>query len=572
LAVAAPTEIITELSPSEWFIRNRNIAGFDNAARALYTAVRELIENGLDACEASRTLPEVIVALKREQQDKKDPTVYTLRVEDHGIGVAPDSVPTLFGRILTGTKMALKQHRGHFGLGGKMAFLYGQVTTQSPIKVITCRVNSRKVAAFSLKIDVQKNEPVILERKIIPISKFLEARKPTEPVKVDKRKQSKSSKKPSRKPSKKEDLWHGTVTELSLMGDWQRSKGKILEYFKRTAIIVPYANLTFETPDGEVHKYDRATKSLPDPPVEILPHPHGVDTETLAQMIKISNAKTLKEFLIKNFHRVGEKTAEDYLKFAELQPKKNPKKLAREEMVKLMESMEKYDKFLPPDPKCLSPIGEEILQTGIKKELSPNSVTAVTRSPSVYSGHAFVVEVGLAYGGQIPTGMNLYRFSNRIPLLYDEGSDVTSKVVRELDWRRYRISNEMPIAIFIHLCSTKIPYKTVGKEFIAEVDEIKREIDLGLKECARRLSIWLSKKERSEYVAKRMTLLKDFYTFIASTLEKSISRRVDINKLFENEKNHVAPVTVPAADRGEIFVNGKPTLQKIAATREEGKA
>jgi DNA topoisomerase-6 subunit B len=562
-----PTDQITQLSPSEWFMRNRNIAGFDNAARALYTALRELVENGLDACEASRTLPEVIVSLKREQEDKKDPTVYVLRVEDHGIGVAPDHVPTLFGKILTGTKMALKQHRGHFGLGGKMAFLYGQVTTQSPIKVTTCCVNSRKVAMFSLKIDIQKNEPQILERKVLPVSKFLQTQK-VSPVTTDDRKKKKGS---SKKTSKKEPLWHGTITELSLMGDWQRSKAKILEYFKRTAIIVPYANLTFETPDGEVFKYERATESLPEPPQEILPHPHGVDTETLAQMIRISRSTDMSDFLMENFHRVGEKTAEDFLKFAELNGKKNPKKLTREEMVKLMESMEKYDKFLPPDPKCLSPIGEEILETGIKKELSPSFVTAVTRSPSVYGGHAFIVEVGLAYGGQILPGMSIYRFSNRIPLLYDEGSDVTSKVVRELDWRRYHISQEIPIAIFIHLASTKIPYKTVGKEYIAEVDEIKREIELGLKECARRLSIWLSKKERSEYVAKRMTLLKDFYSFIASTLEKSISRKVDIGKLFDNNKNHATDKTRPEKEGGEPPVDEETVIEKVTTGTEEGR-
>ena len=70
--VATPAEQITELSPSEWLMRNRNIAGFDNAARALYTALRELVENGLDACEASKTLPDVSVTIRREQQDKKD--------------------------------------------------------------------------------------------------------------------------------------------------------------------------------------------------------------------------------------------------------------------------------------------------------------------------------------------------------------------------------------------------------------------------------------------------------------------------------------------------------------------
>jgi DNA topoisomerase-6 subunit B len=567
--VSTPAEQITELSPSEWFMRNRNIAGFDNAARALYTALRELVENGLDACEASKTLPDVSVTIRREQQEKKDPTVYTMRVEDHGVGVAPDSVPTLFGKILTGTKMELKQHRGHFGLGGKMAFLYAQVTTQSPIKVITCRINSRKVAMFTLKINIQKNEPSIIEKKIIPVAKFMESQEKQNATKPSQIKEKALKKKP-----KKEETWHGTIIELSLMGDWQRSKSKILEYFKRTAIIVPYANLTLETPDDETYHYKRATESMPEPPEEILPHPHGVDTETLARMMIVSRSTTLSDFLMENFHRVGQKTAEDFLRFAGLNGKKNPKKLSRDEIVKLMETMEKYDKFLPPDPKCLSPIGEDILVTGIKKELSPAFVTAVTRSPSVYSGHAFIVEVGLAYGGQITPGLNLYRFSNRIPLLYDEGSDVTSKVAKEIDWRRYHISPELPIAIFIHLASTKIPYKTVGKEYIAEVDEIKREIDLGLKECARRLSIWLSKRERSEYVAKRMTMLKDYYTFIASTLEKSLSRKVSVEKLFNNNNhnNKTDGVEVRPEEGGEPIVDSQTAIEKPATTSEKGSA
>jgi DNA topoisomerase-6 subunit B len=421
-----------------------------------------------------------------------------------------------------------------------------------------------------LKIDIQKNEPSIIDRKIIPVAKFMESQKKQEAAKADQIKK----KKPPKRLSKKEETWHGTIIELSIMGDWQRSKSKILEYFKRTAIIVPYANLTLDTPDGESYHYRRATESLPEPPEEILPHPHGVDTETLARMIIVSKSTTLSDFLTENFHRVGKKTAEDFLKFAELNGKKNPKKLSRDEIVKLMETMEKYDKFLPPDPKCLSPIGEEILVTGIKKELSPAFVTAVSRSPSVYSGHAFIVEVGLAYGGQITPGMNLYRFSNRIPLLYDEGSDVTSKVVKELDWRRYHISPELPIAIFIHLASTKIPYKTVGKEYIAEVDEIKREIDLGLKECARRLSIWLSKRERSEYVAKRMTMLKDYYAFIASTLEKSLSRKVNIDKLFNNNNhdNNATNAETTSEEGGEAVVDDQTFIEKLAATSEKGKA
>jgi DNA topoisomerase-6 subunit B len=39
----------SEISPSEFFYRNRDLAGFTNPARALYMAIRELVENSLDA-------------------------------------------------------------------------------------------------------------------------------------------------------------------------------------------------------------------------------------------------------------------------------------------------------------------------------------------------------------------------------------------------------------------------------------------------------------------------------------------------------------------------------------------
>ena len=40
--------------------------------------------------------------------------------------------------------------------------------------------------------------------------------------------------------------------------------------------------------------------------------------------------------------------------------------------------------------------------------------------------------MGIAYGGEIrPGGPHVYRYANRIPLLYDEGSDVVLKVVTE---------------------------------------------------------------------------------------------------------------------------------------------
>ena len=42
-------EKFNQISPSEFFYSNRDLAGFSNPTRSLYTAVREFVENGIPA-------------------------------------------------------------------------------------------------------------------------------------------------------------------------------------------------------------------------------------------------------------------------------------------------------------------------------------------------------------------------------------------------------------------------------------------------------------------------------------------------------------------------------------------
>ena len=51
-------------SPAEFFAANQNIAGFDNPGKALYTTVREFVENSLDAAETMGRLPCVQVTVE----------------------------------------------------------------------------------------------------------------------------------------------------------------------------------------------------------------------------------------------------------------------------------------------------------------------------------------------------------------------------------------------------------------------------------------------------------------------------------------------------------------------------
>jgi DNA topoisomerase VI subunit B len=498
-----------EISASDFFYRNRDIAGFTNSSRAIFAAIRELVENSLDAAESQKIPPDIYVRLSFEGEASKDTQVYKLRVEDNGCGIQPRFIPSAFGQVLFGSKYKLKQQRGTFGLGGKMAVLYGQITTHQPAYV-TSSTGAAKTYAFKLMMDIQRNRPIILDRKVL-INK---------------------------------DQWHGTIVEFTLEGDYLRAMPKILEYFKQTAMVNPYANLTFVDPKGRLYKFIRATTNMPDPPKETLPHPYGVDVELLQRLIQLTTCTNMADFLTHHFHRVGAITAQKFLEFSGLSPSKNPKKLGHEEIVRLMQNLKKFKDFLPPDASCLSPLGENLLKAGIMKELNPEYLVVHQRKPSTYAGHPFIVEMGIAYGGNVPKigRFVLYRFANKIPLLYDEASDVSFRVINSMNWRRYKVAMDMPIAIVVHICSTKVPYKTVGKEFIADRAEVRREVANELREVARQLGHFMSRREHVDKERKRLGIFSKYLPRIAefSAALAGKDKLPDIEKLLKSVQKYGA--------------------------------
>ncbi len=239
-----------------------------------------------------------------------------------------------------------------------------------------------------------------------------------------------------------------------------------------------------------------------------------------------------------HFPKVSESVSLRLLHAAGFIRTKDPRKLKPDEIVRLVRMMKRFKGFLPPDASCLSPLGEELLEAGILKELNPEYIVVHQRKPSTYSGHPFIVETAIAYGGNVPKkgDFALYRFANRIPLLYDETSDVSWKIIKSINWRRYKVTPDMPIAILVHLCSTKVPYKTVGKEFIADRPEVKREILNGLREVARQLQRFLSKREHVEKARRRLATISKYLPKIAeySTELAGKEEPPDIEKLLKS--------------------------------------
>ena len=262
------------------------------------------------------------------------------------------------------------------------------------------------------------------------------------------------------------------------------------------------------------------------------------ESQYYKQLTNTVQGEPLNTFLTKRFQRVGPTTAVKFAEFAGFKPEKRMGTMTNQELVNLSDSLQKYEDFLAPDPSCLAPLGETPLEKGIKKFFNPDFATVVQRPASAYSGFPFVVEMGIAYGGDIKTGgPHVYRYANRIPLLYDEGSDVVLKVVRDTDWGRYKVKGEPPFIIVSHICSTRIPYKTAGKENVADRQEIERELRLALQYLSRKLAAYMSKRGQAEMAKKRANLYAKYIPMIAEFCTELAGKKKEPNykKILEKQ-------------------------------------
>lgn len=491
-----------QLSPADFFYRNRELAGFDTPAKSLYTAFREIIENSFDGAEIGGINPDIVVAIKEKSED-----VYTIFISDNGIGIPGKKVPNALAKLLFGGKYVERQSRGHFGLGASMTVLYSQITTNLPTRILSCTRGSKVIHEYHLMIDIQKNEPIVRYHKEIPNKKN----------------------------------WHGVAVEVNIEGDYSRAHSRILDYIKATALVAPYATITFIDTYGILYRFEKVIDEVPKLGEAVLPHPRGIDTEKMLRLLRVARQRSMQKFLQANFQRVGEKTAESFLKYVKIKGDKDPSKLTHDEIVRMVQGMNNYEDFLSPETKCLSPIGEEVLIAGIKKELDPVFVSAVTRKPQAYSGHPFVVEVAFAYGGEHiekSSEPTLYRYANRIPLLYDQYADVSAKVIRNFNWRSYKVPDSAPLAIITHIASTKVPYRTAGKESIADREELEKEVRLAMQVCARKLRVYLSRIEREERQARRESIFDKYLPYIAQFATKLSGKKKvpDFDEIIKSKK------------------------------------
>ncbi len=479
-------EQMREVSVAEFFEKNRHLLGYENPTKSLITIVKEIVDNSLDACNEAEILPNIKVAVKEVGPDR-----FKIDAEDNGPGIVKDKIGLAFGKLLYGSKFhRLRQSRGTQGIGVSGAILYSQLTTGKPAKITSSTGGS--INHVELFIDVVKNQPKLI----------------------------------SHKEEKNPDKWRGVRIELEAEGRYIEGRQSVIEYLKQTAISNPYAQVIFDGPNGKV-KFERVIKELPRRPKEIKPHPYGVEVGILRRMLADTQTRNLIGFLTNEFSRVGRRSAEQICKLAKIDTKKKPQEISHEETERLHKAMQMV-KLVAPPTDCLAPLGDKLIVEGLKKEVKAEHFIAITRPPAVYRGNPFQIEVGLAYGGELPREQpaTLYRYANTVPLLYHQSDCATTEAVIDTDWRRYEFSQSAgqspfgPLVILIHFASVWVPYTSEGKQAIADYPEIIKEIKLALQEAGRILSIYVRQKNKRRNAQLRRELFEKYIPELAESLEK----------------------------------------------------
>lgn len=492
-----------EHSVAEFFKKNRQMLGLSGKIKALTTIIHEYVSNSLDACEEAKVFPEIEVRIS-ELGDE----YYEVRISDNGPGLAKETVGKALGQLLAGTKFhRLIQQRGQQGIGAAGCTMLSLMTTGKPIQV----VSGTAKGAFSceMTIDPKANQPKIITMENLNKSfKGLAIKAKFKDIK------------------------------------YQKSEQGPYEYLRRTAIANPHASITLIEPDGTKTTFKKTSKSIPARPVATAPHPKGVTVDELLEMAKHTSSRKTASFLKSEFDRMGDKALDDIAKKVSFDLNKDPAKLAWDEAEEIIKCFKTLS-FIAPRTDILRPIGEDQIKTSLETIVKPEFLSVVERKPAVYHGYAFQVEVAVAYGGEAGrTGskneegveqrkIEIMRFANRVPLLFDSGGCALTKAVQSIDWKRYGIKDfeNMPMTIFVHFLSVHIPYTGAGKQAVADEDEVMEELRLAIMDTGRKIYRYMSFKRREEEKQKKRKLFMKYATEVAIGLsELTGEKKTDIEK------------------------------------------
>ncbi len=483
-------EDFQRLTPSQFFRKNKQMLGFTGKIRSLTIVFHELITNSFDAAEESGILPDIDIELKRVDKEH-----YILRHKDNGPGIPEEYVMQVYCMMFAGSKFRNIQSRGQQGLGCSGCVLLSQMTTGKPARVISCYKDGDEIKGVKMKfqMDVENNRGILMEREDYECGET------------------------------------GVCIELQFKDvSYSLAEQGAFEYIRRTMIGNPHARITFRDPSGHKYIFKRAANVVPVQPKEVLPHPKGVSADDLMTMAKNTDSRRYKSMMTSSMSRMSNKRVDEIAAETGIDMNKRPKDMTFQEAEAIVHCFKKM-KFMAPPTDGLIPIGSEQIEKGMKQILKPEFVTTITRKPVTYAGGvSFIIEAGLAYGGEAGRIVNeqrkseIMRFANRVPLTFDAGSCAITEALKSIDWKRYGLKDldNTPLTLFVNIISTQVPYLSTGKQSVSPEPEIVHEIRQATMKLARKLQKHLRAKKAAKEKEKRSKVFEEYVPVIIEEAAK----------------------------------------------------
>jgi DNA topoisomerase-6 subunit B len=554
-------------------------------------------------------------------------------VEDNGPGIVKGQVPKIFGKLLYGSKFhRLKQSRGQQGIGISAAAMYGQLTTGKPIEV-TSRISKGKPAHhFEIQIDTRKNNPVVtrddeldewhqehgtrVELEIVAnwqqgqrfVNRYVEHTALANPhctLHYVRPKASKLSFPRATNELPKEAVEikahpHGVeLGALMLMASESKShdvKGFLQTAFSRISPAVAgeiVDKVAWPTGDKK-GKGKRAPKIRPrdlaeDRQLAEALHKAIAETKLMAPPLNCLSPigdELMKKGLVSFLNVIetegpGDEEDDGQLDLDEV-GKKGKRKAKKEEAAKTVEAPKKKRKKKG-EPEAEAPVEAQPIpdaprEEGVEKIKGHNYfIATVTRPPKVYRGNPFQVEVGLAYGGSWPADktIELFRFANRVPLLFQRGACGVTEAIVKTDWRNYLLSQPKaslpvgPMALLVHIASVWVPFTSESKEAVAHYPEIIKEIQLAAQECGRKLATFIRKRQHADYEAKRRSIFELYIEEVSLAIGKITNKSpAPIKRELLKVAHAVTEAELEAQDKALAEMSEKVTKRPRRAEAE----
>ena len=334
-----------EISVSEFFTKNRHLLGFDTPLKALLTAVKEAVDNSLDACEeAGHPARDHRSRSRRSAEDR-----FRVAVEDNGPGIVKEQIAKIFGKLLYGSKFHGSSRRA--------------ASRASASPPPACTASSRPASPCA-----SSRAPASAPGARVPA--------------LDRHRAE-----PARRPRRSARRVGRRTTARASRSRWRRNyqKGQrsVDMYLEQTAIANPHVTIRYTDPgrrEGRLRARDEGAAARACE--EIKPHPHGVELGVLDRDAQgHERALAARASCRRSSRASGRKVAEEICKLAKVSRRRPTRRASRARRRAALHEAIQKTKIMAPPTTCISPIGEELVLSGLKKELEADFYVATTRPP-----------------------------------------------------------------------------------------------------------------------------------------------------------------------------------------------